>query len=61
MLAWCGFPHARVQFQRRARMQILAARDNAVFRHYDDDRASAYGKLRVHWQRWNRWRALKNS
>ena len=61
MLAWCGFPHTRVQFDRPKRMQVLAARDEGVFRHYDAARASVYGKVRVQWQRWNRWRTLKNS
>ncbi|MES1976031.1 MAG: methyltransferase domain-containing protein [Pseudomonadota bacterium] len=40
MLAWCGFPHARLSFDRatqkgRGRLEIWAARDPAVFDHYD--------------------------
>jgi SAM-dependent methyltransferase len=40
MLAWCGFPHARLRFDRaiadkRRRLEIWGARDAAVFEHYD--------------------------
>jgi SAM-dependent methyltransferase len=40
LLAWCGFPHTRLQFTRRVtsnhhRMEILAARNENTFAHYD--------------------------
>lgn len=40
MLAWCGFPHARLRFDRltqdkRGRLELWAARDATVFDHYD--------------------------
>jgi tRNA (mo5U34)-methyltransferase len=40
MLAWCGFPHARLLFDiatpyKRRRMLIMAARDERTFAHYD--------------------------
>ncbi len=40
MLAWCGFPHTRLRFDRatrdgRHRVELWAARDEAVFAHLD--------------------------
>lgn len=40
ILRWCGFPYARLRFNRktadhRHRMEIMAARDESTFRHYD--------------------------
>lgn len=40
MLAWCGFPHARLIFDRempykRRRIGIMAARDERTFAHFD--------------------------
>lgn len=40
MLAWCGFPHTRIVFNRampykRQRIGIMAARDERTFAHYD--------------------------
>jgi tRNA (mo5U34)-methyltransferase len=39
ILAWCGFPHTRLRFDRpredRRRIQILAAREERAFEHYD--------------------------
>jgi SAM-dependent methyltransferase len=40
ILAWCGFPHSRVRFNRRTatewnRMEVLGARDAATFAHFD--------------------------
>lgn len=45
ILAWCGFPHARVYwyFHRtswKARIQIVAAREESTFAHYD----AGYGR-----------------
>jgi SAM-dependent methyltransferase len=48
ILAWCGFPHVRVDFNRTPnegrgwrRLQIFAARDAATFGHYDRVRPDA--------------------
>lgn len=48
ILAWCGFPHARVDFYREPegaagwrRLQIFGARDPQVFAHYDRLRPDA--------------------
>lgn len=39
ILHWCGFPHTRVHYVRKAprfpRIQVLAARDARTFAHYD--------------------------
>ena len=40
MLAWCGFPHARLRFNHttdhgRGRIELWGARDAATFAHYD--------------------------
>ena len=40
ILAWCGFPHTRLQWKRRPsrkswRMQVLAAREAGTFAHFD--------------------------
>lgn len=40
MLAWCGFPHARLLFDRpatlgRRRIAVVAAREASTFAHYD--------------------------
>jgi hypothetical protein len=40
ILAWCGFPHSRLRFDRavgegRRRIQLLAAREEKAFEHYD--------------------------
>jgi SAM-dependent methyltransferase len=40
ILKWCGFPHARVRFDRKTagawnRFELLAAREEAAFAHYD--------------------------
>lgn len=40
MLAWCGFPHARLRFDRvteggRHRVELWAARDLSAFAHFD--------------------------
>ncbi len=40
MLAWCGFPHARLRFNRATRrgwgrLELWGARDAATFAHYD--------------------------
>jgi tRNA (mo5U34)-methyltransferase len=42
ILEWCGFPHTRLSLQlppldgNRARIELLAARDEGVFCHYDE-------------------------
>lgn len=48
ILRWCGFPHTRLRFDRiapsgRRRIEILAARDERFFAHYDAN----YGRFRV--------------
>ena len=45
MLAWCGFPHARLLFDmampyKRRRMAVMGARDERIFAHYDMLRAA---------------------
>jgi tRNA (mo5U34)-methyltransferase len=52
ILAWCGFPHARVFWYRRrlhwkGRIQIIAARDEKTFERYD----AGFGKPRPLLQR----------
>jgi tRNA (mo5U34)-methyltransferase len=43
ILGWCGFPHTRVRFERkvagnRRRIEIIAAREQETFLHYDAGR-----------------------
>ena len=46
ILAWCGFPHSRLEFDRAtakgwSRIEIVAARDAARFAHYDSIKKEA--------------------
>ncbi|HEX2831584.1 MAG TPA: methyltransferase domain-containing protein [Thermoanaerobaculia bacterium] len=50
ILAWCGLPESRIQLDERVgaqrRIQILAARDNAIFASYDAAPRPEAGRLR---------------
>lgn len=55
MLAWCGFPHARLIFDmatpdKRQRMAIMAARDERTFAYYDTLRPQAAAQRRGRWK-----------
>lgn len=56
MLAWCGFPHTRVQFEGKGahgpRVQVIAAREERVLASYDAKHATATQRKR----RWLPWR-----
>jgi SAM-dependent methyltransferase len=45
ILEWCGFPYTRLRFERRTevenwrRIEVIAARDESTFAHYDAGRA----------------------
>ena len=51
ILAWCGFPHTRLDFRRVGgngfgRIQIFAARNEETFSHYDRHRAAVPDRRR---------------
>lgn len=55
MLAWCGFPHARLIFDfatpyKRRRMAVMGARDERTFAHYDSLRARTEAQRRGRWK-----------
>jgi tRNA (mo5U34)-methyltransferase len=56
ILEWCGFPHARLRFHRRTkphfdRMEILAARQESTFCHYDALRTASRRGRYLRWLR----------
>lgn len=56
ILGWCGFPHTRLRFDRptagnRRRIELLAARDEATFAHYDAVKAHRKPRNRSTWLR----------
>jgi tRNA (mo5U34)-methyltransferase len=56
ILDWCGFPHARVHFKTRPagyrhRIEILAARDESTFAHFDALHPPRPARGVAHWVR----------
>lgn len=56
ILRWCGFEHTRLRYEgpaagNRRRIELLAARDEGTFAHYDDLRARQKAPRRSGWVR----------